>query len=87
MLGVQDWMDFYRSAGGGKTVAAITECTAQLAQLEQDIGFGRRRPSVQLARNTGSRQKLTASLQPRPAGCVGNMGGGAHLKRLRRAHI
>ena len=80
-------MGFYGYAGGGKTVAAITECTAQLAQLEQDIGFGRRRPPVQPARSTGAQQKRTVSLQPRPAGSVSNMGSRSHLKRPRRAHI
>ena len=80
-------MGFDGYAGGGKTVAAITECTAQLAQLEQDIGFGRQRPPVQPARSTGTRQKLAASLQPKPAGSVGNMGGWSHLKRPRQAHI
>ena len=80
-------MDFHRYAGGGKTVAAITECNKQLARLEQDIGFCRQRPPVQPARSTGTQQKLTASLQPKPAGSAGNMGGRLHLKRPRQAHI
>ena len=80
-------MEFSGYADGGKTVAAITECTAQLARLEQDIGLGRRRPPLQPARSTGTQQKLTASPQPKPAGNVGNMRGRPHLKRPRQAHI
>ena len=89
-LAVQDWMGFHGYAGGEGTVAAITECTAHLARLEQDIGFGRRRPPVQPARSTGAQLKRAVILQPRPAGSVGNMGnmgGRSHLKRPGRARI
>ena len=86
-LVVQDWVDVHGCAGGGKTVAAITECTAQLAQLERDIGFSRRRPPERQARSTGTQQKLTHSLLPKPAARAGNIGSRPQLKQPRRAHI